>query len=584
MACSIRTSTIVWVPFLAVGLAAQDAAVGPGEINKAVDDLQRISNELNRTLKLLDTHLDDFIAHYDSSYRAGRLQVQGADCDVGSGESNGGHAAVRKLVLARMLAARSLEYNPAPLADSSRLQDLIVEARKRIDASDGVIRRMPVISVKSLGRREEAEWKSKHDQLLKARTAAEEAARQAILALPVDLPEAASPEEAKDRAFELIVTGRVRLEKSAGQPVSPAAIANGPSLPIRWERNKRITLIREPGDRMMLTDPGTEDRKGRHLFYQEEWVQSGVMAVKILRWRVAVDTATGRHILIKRYPPRKLRGDIENASSLWDQDYLWRLEPPEDSTEPSRVEVESALSELGRDREQLHAAIQDYREAIRNALAHNDRLQAAENQAVPDAALAQELREKLFAIRGHLARAPAILEHEKRVGGAIDHLAESVQKLESLAAWANRATLDEPEPPTKSSASGWETLQQRSDDEIEMVIRIRAEASATLPPDLSPSEAKFPALQRGAIVHIIRQPSRGSTFRCLQEIWRFGFAGRGGRRVERIATLIAIDSMSGIQKVLGTGTRYYSADRDDSLEEVFDQYAAQDVPIASIQP
>jgi hypothetical protein len=584
MALKARIRAILGVPALAACLAAQVASTGAREADKAIEDLQRISQELNRALKLLETHIDDAIAGYDSGYRIGRQQIHGADAELTSGEANVRRADVRKLMLARMLAVRSPERNPAPLIDADHLQDLILEARKRIDASDAVIRRLPLVSVRDLGRREEAEWKSKHDQLLKSRSAAEESARKALLALPVDLPEADSPEEAKDKVFELVVTGGVTLEKEkkAGPPTRPAAVRDGLSLPLRWHRNKLITLVREPSYLIALTDPGIEDGKGRHLFYQEEWVQSGVMVVKAMRSRVAVDTATGQHSLIKRYPPRKQPGDIGDVYRLRDQDHLWRLEPLEDS-EPSRLDVESALSEAARDREELRAAVQDYKETIRNALAHNDRLQAAEDQAVPDAALAPELREKLFAIRGHLAGAPAILEAEKKVGGLIDRLAESVQRLESLATWANRETLDEP---AKLSASEWETLLGRSEGEIDMVGKVRAEARTALPPDLSPSEAKFPALRDGVIVHVGRQPSGGPpmALRCLQEIWRFGSPVRDGRRVERIVSLIAIDSKTGIQRVLRHATQYYSAGPNDALEGIFDQYAAQDVPLAGIQP
>jgi hypothetical protein len=591
MTSTLRLHAMLWASALAACLSAQDVSSDARGVDEAIEDLQRISQELNRALKVLETHLDDAIARYDSGYRVGRQQILGADAELTSGEANVRRAEVRKLMLARMLAVRGPGRNPAPLTDSDHLQDLILEARKRVEASDAVIRRLPLVSVRDLSRREEGEWKAKHDQLLKARTAAEEGARKALLALPVDLPEADSPEEAKDKAFELIVTGGVNLEKEkkVGSPsvlgTPPAAIRDVPSLPLRWHRNKLITLVREPSYLIALTDPGIEDEKGRHLFYQEEWVQSGVMVVKTMRWRVAVDTATGQHSLIKRYPPRKQRGEIGDVYSLRDQNHLWRLEPLEDS-EPSRLEVESALSEVAHGREQLRGAIQDYRAAIRNAVSNNDRLQATENQAVPDAALAPELREKLFAIRGHLAGATAILDAEKKLGAVIDHLATSVGKLESLAAWANRPPLNEQEPLTKLSASEWETLQQRSEDEIDLAVRARAEARAVLPPDLSQSEAKFPALQQGLIVHIVRQSSAraASPLRCVQEVWRLALPGRGGRRVERHVTLIAIDSKTGIQRVLGAGTDYYSAGPDDALEGIFDQYEAQDVPLASIQP
>jgi len=465
-----------------------------------------------------------------------------------------------------------------------------------MEGSGPATRRLLLVSARDLSRQEEAQWKSKHQQLVKARAAAEDATRRAILALPIDLPEADSSEASKVKALELIagngaeVATRDRKLPQPGsqeKPLKQDQLQNvAMTLPLRWERQRHITLVREPAYRIALTDPGIEDRKGRRLLYQEEWVQRGVTIVEMTRWRVAVDPATGQHSLVKRYRPSKQRGDIDDPSELWDRDYLWRLEPLEDSGEPLAVEVESALSEVAHKREQLRAAVEDYKNTVRTALARNDQLQAAGNQVVPDAALAPQLREKLFAIRGHLGRAPAILQAEEEVESALQDLSESVQALESLAAWANRVTLDEEKPPTKLAASEWQTLQERSDDEIDLAANVKAEASAALPPDLSTAQAKFPALQNDAIVRISRQPSRGpaTALRCTQEIWRLGLASRSGRRIERIVTLIAIDSKTGIQRVLGVGTQYYSVGPHDVLEEIFDEFSAQEVSLRSIQP
>src|SRR5580704_11295565 len=151
---------------------------------------------------------------------------------------------------------------------------------------------------------------------------------------------------------------------------------------VHWKPHKRITLINELGYRMELTDSGIEDPPGRRLFYQEDWVQRGTAVIR-MRWRVGVDTRTGQHTLIKRYPPRELRGRLEDLYKRWDADYLWYLEPPDESTEPSRQEVESALAQVTRSREQIRVAVQHYKNAIREALARADRAHAAGDEAIP---------------------------------------------------------------------------------------------------------------------------------------------------------------------------------------------------------
>jgi hypothetical protein len=155
---------MLWAPALAACLSAQNVPSDVRGVDEAIEDLQRISQELNRALKVLETHLDDAIARYDSGYRVGRQQILGADAELTSGEANVRRAEVRKLMLARMLAVRGPGRDPAPLTDSDHLQDLILEARKRVEASDAVIRRLPLVSVRDLSRREEGEWKAKHDQ------------------------------------------------------------------------------------------------------------------------------------------------------------------------------------------------------------------------------------------------------------------------------------------------------------------------------------------------------------------------------------------------------------------------------------
>jgi hypothetical protein len=81
------------------------------------------------------------------------------------------------------------------------------------------------------------------------------------------------------------------------------------------------TVIKEASYRMAATDSGVEDNPGRHIFYQEEWARRGVSVVRY-RWRVAVETVTGQHVLLKRYPPLELRGSLDDLYSHRDRGYL----------------------------------------------------------------------------------------------------------------------------------------------------------------------------------------------------------------------------------------------------------------------
>lgn len=563
---------------------SRNAGIDPREVDQAIDSLKRISTDLNSASNQLETREDEAIAQFDSGYRTGEMRIPGADAEVGIGQPNRlRRAAARKSLIARMLASRTADYTPAALADLDRVQDLIVETRRRIDAADEASRRTLMVPVQKLGPKEANEWKTRHGRLEKARTAAEEAETRAILELPLDLPEADSPEESRDRAVDLIVNGSpVRKPEEAGHPGRRTA-EQSQAIPIRWERHKRITLANEHGYRLALTDPGVNDNKGRHLFYEEEWVQRGIAVVRT-RWRVAVDTSTGQHMLVKRYPPRQRRGDIARDYALWDRDYLWSLEPPEGSTEPSLSQVESALNDLAREREEIGSAVQAYRAAVGRALERNDRLQAAENQNVTDSSLSPELRAKLFAIRAHLGQSPEILEAEGKVFAPLDSLARRMHAVESLAAWPNRLTLDAPEA-TILPAAQWEILQTRSEDELDLTMRVTAEARVALPPDRGPSLAKFPALEDGFIIRMMQQPFRASgvTPRCRQEVWHMLPQGRGVRQVERIVSTISMDRVTGRQRVLNRTVRYYEAGPDDPLEAIFDEYSSQDLSFESTE-
>jgi hypothetical protein len=561
----------------------QDAPVTLAEADRAIEDLRQVTKELAKVVLSLSAHLDQAIARYDRGYRpADGKQIFGADVDLNDGQADVMHAATRKFMLARMMAARSEEYQPIPLADSDQVEKLIAAARERVEAGDTIMRRLGVVSVKELNSRNSSEWKQRRDQLVKARTAADEAATRALLALPVDLSEIESLD--KTSAFDLVVKGfpgQQNQPKKASQdepqkkPEPTAALVF-----VHGRLHKRITLINAIGYRMALTDPGIEDRPGRRLFYQEEWVQRGASVIR-MRWRVGVDTKTGQHILIKRYPPRELHGSLEDLYKRWDGHYLWYLEPPDGSTEPSRQEVESALTQATRSRELVRIAIQGYKVAVREALARADQAHAAQGKAIPDSGLPDELRERLFAIRGNLARAADILELESEVRRALAQSEQSIRELELLAAWSNRVTLEQGSIAGLSEPE-WQKLVDRSDGEIDMAQTVRVEARASLPPDLTEPEAKFPALGKNVVVNIRRRPSwkgLGSAVRCMQEVWRMESSIQGAHRVRRIVSFIDVDTKTGHQTVASHAIKYYPAAPDENLEDIFEQYAAEDVPI-----
>jgi hypothetical protein len=172
------------------------------------------------------------------------------------------------------------------------------------------IKRMLVVSAKDLNSPSDAEQRLRRSELRRARNAAGDAARKALVALPIDLPEADSPEEQRDKAWDTLLASL----KDASQPTLVL---------IRFETGMRIILVNEHFCRITLSDSGMEDRQGRHLFYQEQWVTrtgsitrtngtgpSGI--VLLMRWAVALNTATGQHTLLRRYETREFQGDFND--------------------------------------------------------------------------------------------------------------------------------------------------------------------------------------------------------------------------------------------------------------------------------
>jgi hypothetical protein len=525
---------------LAAGLMGNTIGPPPSldDTERAIEGLRHISGELTQTQRTFYTHLNQTIARHDHGYRLeDRRQVQSADVDLTIGPADLMWAAVQKFTAFRMLAARTEKYQPASVADLEQLQRLIEEARKQVDAGTTILRRLLVVSAVELDRDKDAAVKARRDRLLKAREAAEEASKQALLAFPLDQSEAGAQEETAQRVWDHLH-------------------------PIRFERRKRVTLIDEASFRFAVTDSGIDDNQGRHIFYQEEWAQRGPSVIR-LRWRVAVETATGEHVLLKRYSPQELHGDLEDLYNHRDRDYLWYLEPPEGSAEPTRGEMESALSGVARSREAILAAERDFRTGICEALA---RQEPGVDGGLPDA-----LRQRLLAIRGHLARVPAILQLENQVRGAISQAELTVRALEPLAAWSN-----------VSANPAFSNNLDRSDREIDLLRNTETEALKTLPPDSSQNEDNFPALERNMIVRIRRVSSRNpqnEAVKCLEEIWRMESGMLGSREVMRTVSLISIDPRTGNQTRAGSAAKSYKASPEDVLEEIYDEYASDEVSL-----
>lgn len=583
----VRATAIPLVLLLAGGVAAQTPrnANDLADADRAIEGLRQTARELTEAVRRFHSHVDEAVARYDRGYRSsdGR-QIQGADSGLTGGPADIVQETVRKFAAFRMLASRSENYEPPPVLDMDQIQNLIAEAHERVSASAGVLRRLLVVSVKDFDPHRDAEMKTRHDQLLKARAAAEEASKLAWLALPVDLPEADESEESNQKAWDILSRGwsnGVRTAQSApssapepklGQPAS--------ALPIRIDRRRRVTLVSDLSYRMALADSGISDANGRRLFYQEEWIQRGASVIRV-RWRVAVDTATGEHVLMKRYPTLELHGTLDDIYNSMDRYSLWYLEPPDGTMRPSPEDVEMALADVENARASIRAAVDDFQNTTRASLTHHDQGRRGAKEPLLDAGLADPIREALYAIRAHLAGVRASIEAEGKVWQAITDARRRVANLESVASWANH--IPEDELAASFSAVEWEQLLERSERAIDLLRTAEMEAAASLPPNSSQAEARFPALQRGVIVRIRRpstQASQKGLILCRQEIWHMESPMPGAREVRRTATLVAVDPRTGAQTAVGGKTKYYPVDSGGLLEQVFDQYAADDLPLA----
>ena len=578
----LRTTLRLLAPVMTLACApALQADSTDAESTQTIASLQQVAKELNAAVERFQKRLDDAIAQYDRGLRdTSGKRILGADAELAAGVSEIGRAAMRKFMAARMLAARGASYQPIAAGDADRVQELIAETRQRLEASDGLQRRLLVVSAADLESRTQSGWKEKHEQLRRARGAAEDAARKALLALPIDLPEGESPEERLDRAWDFLRPGGAPREDTAEDvrrgnrtqesKTEPENVA--PPLPLRWTPYRRVTLVHDLGRRMALTDSGAEDAAGRRIFYQEEWIQRGMVVVR-MRWRVGLDTKSGQHLLIKRYRPREYRAELDEVYPS-DRDYLWYLEPPSEAGEPAKGEVELARDEVAQAREQVRAAAREFRGTIHQAVVRNS--------SQLDGGFSDELRERLFAIRGHLAGAAPVLYAEEKAIKAIEQAVGAFEKLEPLAAWANQL------PEGSGLSAEWELLQQRSDDEIAAARDAIREARALLPPDTRAPSAKFPELQKDLIVRIYRRrawKNSATEVSLLQEIWRAERPQPGGAgRVVRSVTLIWVDRTTGMQKVLAADARTYPLGPNNIVEQAFDQYGSQELPLEATLP
>jgi hypothetical protein len=451
----------IWI--LGNVLSASPPPATAEDPDKAAASLRQITNDLNETVKRFQSHLDREIAEHGRGYltKSGK-RIPGADADLvgGGGPADVVQAAMRKLFAARMIAARRPGYAPAPLADFDRIEALIAEARSRIDAGNDAMRQLLVVSAREMNPGADAKQHMRTRELLKARNAATEAAKRAFVALPIALPEADTAEAQRETAWDLMVANRPIRNGGAGKAGNANSL-DAAALPIRFEPGARVTLVNEHFCRVTLTDSGMEDRQGRHLFYQEEWVRrignvartatTGATGVVVLmRWAVAVNTKTGQHTLLRRYDAREFFGDFDDLYQQQRNGYAVNASLPESAAPPSMQDLSAALAEVDRSRLELQDAISQFRKRIRGELERNDGLLDGQNKPGLDDELPGAVRENLFAIRSHLAGNPATLEAEARVRHAVDRAAEKVRALETLEALADGNALQQDVPAADS--------------------------------------------------------------------------------------------------------------------------------------
>jgi hypothetical protein len=544
-------------------------SITPDEVERVISGLRAVTDDLNKAVRSYHAHLDDAIAKYDRGPRS-------PDADLISGGASDAQASIRKAVAARSLAVAQGEprYRPGFLADLKEIQNLILTARQRLDGSDPVNLWLLVVSPAELNSGEAASKKLRHAQLIKAREASRVAANKALAELPIPLPEDNSMKE-DSSADVLPGRGRAsqhgRPDDNSTRQETPRELAS-PVLPLHWEPGRRVLLINDLGFRLALTDQGTRDLKGRPLFYQEQWVQRG-RVVRQAAQLVSVDISTGQHILVKRYPPEEFTGSVEDAYRLPGLNESRSVRAPD--REPSRPQVESALAQVEHAPETLLTARQRYTSTLQAALSRSDQRHLNKGEDVLDAGLPEETRMRLYAIRGRLLRASAVLEAENTLQEEMRKTEKRIEDLKGLAAWANRAT------PEDSSAvlpaAVWDRLQTKADDAIYVSRKSNASALAALPPNSTDTQAKFAALFRDGIVHMVSVRTSTESDRALwQEVWTW--EPSGPRRIRQGIEMIVVDPATGDQIRLSRQTRYYVADRNESLVDAYERLGGPVAP------
>jgi hypothetical protein len=582
-----------WVGAILLTLTASPVWSAPDDPKEAtaataaIADLRQVAKDLTETTRRFQLHLDQEIALHDRGYRteAGH-RIPGADVDLTSGPSIVAQDAVCKLFAARMIAARKPGYEPAALIDLDRLQFLILDARSHVANANRVMRQFMMISAKNLNSATEADAKVRRLELLKARDAAVDAAKKALVTLPVAIPSADSPEELRETAWDLIgpnAPGPNAPASTQSAPSEPKVKDNVIALPLAFEQGKKIILLRGPFRRITLTDSGLEDQRGRRLFYQERWEQ-GMGVTSVNRWAVAVNPATGQHTLLRRYQTREFREELASVYQSQGRDDPFRekqpvqVKLPEMSASASLQEVIAATDEATNAREDLNAAIASYKKEIRDAMAQNDASLAAQDRPALDDELPDGVRENLFAIRAHIAGTTSILDAENAVRRGVERATGRLLTLDAMVAWVNGNALEQESPGRGDTRALLDALN-RSDREMNLTRSLERDAVAALPPDVTGPEARFPSLLKDVIVRIrgIRDASSDTagTVRCRQEVWQMAGWIKSDRQVKRTIVFVDIGRKAASQIPAAREVRYYRAGPEDILEAVYDEYAAQ---------
>ncbi len=127
-------------------------------------------------------------------------------------------------------------------------------------------------------------------------------------------------------------------------------------------------------------------------------------------------------------------------------------------------------------------------------------------------------------------------------------------------------------------------MLDRSDREIEGVRDAETEALRAPPLDSSRKEEQFPAMDRNTIIRMRRPRAKNPADRNVhfpQEVWRVDIGPLGTREAKRLESLVAIDPRTGSQTRAGGAMRYYRMSDGEVLEEVFDEYAADEVGLGA---